>query len=932
MIDTTPCPGREELERLLLGDMPGVEMQALEGHVSRCPRCLEVARQVRAEDALVAAVRAGGRAEGISRDEVEEGLIAQLCRLRGETVPTKPLAFETPPPPCVPPAERAEELSGLLAPPGAPDELGRLGPYGILRVLGSGGMGVVFAARQERPRRVVALKMIVAGPRVGGQHLQRFRDESEILARLRHPNIVQVHEVGEHDGRPYFTMEYAEGGSLAQKLAAAPLVPRAAAELIQTLAGAVHSAHEQGIVHRDLKPSNVLLEGDGTPRVGDFGLAKQLHDAPGRASDGGRTETGAILGTPGYMAPEQAAGQSKEVGPAADVYALGAILYECLTGRPPFRAATILETLEQVRSQEPVPPSRLQPGLPRDLQTVCLKCLEKEPARRYTSAQELADDLRRFLDGVPLRARPVPVWERAWRWARRRPAAAGLLVLSGVAVAGLLAGLWWHTTQLNAQVRRAEAGELKARQQHELADARYQAARTSLRRMLDRLESRRLADVPRLKELHRDLLEDALAFYQTVLQQADNPDPAVRLDAAVALVGTACTQDRLGQTEPARDNFRRAVTLLEELPEEYRDRADSQEYLGVCHRWLGNQDQLAQQWEEAERHFRANLGIAERRAREESDQSGWLWQNEVARAEHLLGQLAQGAGRLPEAETCYLRAVAIRTKLVEAHHADEAVQVNLAETYQNLGAVYGSQKRWPEAQAANDKALGPMKQWADQHPQYRVSLAAVYLNAGDVLWNTGKPREALERLTQAVDLAEAILQKEPQLMEAVDRAYNCHGRRAQVHEQLGRWADAARDWDRAVELDRQPDRWVRRYFRAIALARAGEHARAAAEAEALEKEPKIVGDAVYNLACVQALAAAAARSDTRLSTAEQGRLAERYAARAMVLLQKLRAEGYFKDAGHAGTLATDEDLQALSGRPDFRQLLEQVKSRKSPAP
>ncbi len=359
-----PCPRRDELERLLLGDLPEEETAALEEHVADCPRCLETIRALQTEDALVVAVRAGGRAEDMPWPAVDEDLIARLYRLPQE-LPGPPSTIRD-----GPGAGAPLELSGLLEPPREPDELGRLGTYGILRVLGSGGMGIVFAARHDRPRRLVALKMILADPRAGRQRLERFRAESEILARLRHPHIVQIHEVGEHAGHPYFTMEYAAGGSLAQQLAGATLPPRDAAALIQTLAKAVHAAHEQGVVHRDLKPANVLLVSGGVvsgewseattthhspltthhPKIGDFGLAKQL---PGEASPavGERTETGAILGTPGYMAPEQAAGQGQDVGPAVDIYALGALLYECLTGRPPFKAATILETLEQVRTQ-----------------------------------------------------------------------------------------------------------------------------------------------------------------------------------------------------------------------------------------------------------------------------------------------------------------------------------------------------------------------------------------------------------------------------------------------------------------------------------------------------------------------------------------------------------------------------------------------------
>jgi WD40 repeat protein/tetratricopeptide (TPR) repeat protein len=304
---------------------------------------------------------------------------------------------------------------------GAATALPAIPGYEVQGVLGRGGMGVVYKARDVQLNRLVALKMILAGAHAGPQELARFRTEAKAVARLQHPNVVQIHEVGEHDGLPYFSLEFVDGGSLHKKLAGAPQQPGAAAQLLETLARAVHAAHERGIVHRDLKPANVLLTADGVPKVTDFGLAKHLDD------DSGGTLSGAILGTPSYMAPEQAAGRTKEIGPLSDVYALGAILYEMLTGSPPFKGASVRDTLEQVCSQEPVPPRQLQPKVPRDLETICLKCLQKEPRRRYGSAAELAEDQRRFQAGEPIQARPVGSAERAWRWCRRNPVVAGLL-------------------------------------------------------------------------------------------------------------------------------------------------------------------------------------------------------------------------------------------------------------------------------------------------------------------------------------------------------------------------------------------------------------------------------------------------------------------------------------------------------------------------
>jgi serine/threonine protein kinase/WD40 repeat protein len=339
-------------------------------------------------------------------------------------------------------------------PPAAGPE-GTVRGYAILGELGRGGMGVVYKARHLRLNRVVALKMILAGGHAGEADLARFRTEAEAVARLQHPGVVQVFEAGEHDGLPYLALEYCAGGSLADRLQGTPMPPEQAAALVEQVSRAVAAAHQRHVLHRDLKPANVLLTEDGTPKVTDFGLAKKLDEA-------GQTATGAVMGTASYMAPEQAQGQARAVGPAADVYALGAILYECLTGRPPFKAATTLETLRQVLNDEPVPPSQLQPKTPRDLETICLKCLHKEPLRRYESAEALADDLGRLQAGKPIHARPVGAVERAIKGVKRRPAIAALLVVTGVLTLSLFAGTVWYNSHLQTTKELAESQHKEA--------------------------------------------------------------------------------------------------------------------------------------------------------------------------------------------------------------------------------------------------------------------------------------------------------------------------------------------------------------------------------------------------------------------------------------------------------------------------------------
>jgi WD40 repeat protein len=365
--------------------------------------------------------------------------------------------------------------------------------YEILSELGRGGMGVVYRARQTALGRLVALKVILAADCASADTVTRFRREAEAIARLCHPHIVQIYEVGEHDGRPFFSLEYVEGGTLATRLQGSLPEPRAAAGLVEKLARAVHAVHQCQVVHRDLKPANVLLTPDGTPKLSDFGLAKQLDE------DAGVTWSGGVVGTPAYMAPEQASGDSRAVTPRADVYALGAILYECLTGRPPFRAATVAQTLRQVIEDEAVGPRRLNASVPRDVETVCLKCLRKKPGQRYASAAELADDLRRFQAGEPVRARPLGPAERAVKWARRRPALAaayGLLLLAGTLGAGG-GGAVWLWQQAEGARSRAEGAEQQATKlTGDLREALKgeQEANTSLSKAREELERFRYVD------------------------------------------------------------------------------------------------------------------------------------------------------------------------------------------------------------------------------------------------------------------------------------------------------------------------------------------------------------------------------------------------------------------------------------------------------
>ncbi len=379
-----------------------------------------------------------------------------------ETSTISPL--DQPGPPYDQPTSGVYRQDTLAAPTASePNRIRYFGDYEIVREIARGGMGVVFQARQMSLNRPVALKMILAGQLAGDTDVKRFYTEAEAAANLDHPGIVPIFEVGQHEGQHYSSMGFVEGQSLAQRLASGPLPPREAAALLAKVADAIEYAHRRGVIHRDLKPGNILLDQNSNPRVTDFGLAKMVR------SDSGLTGSGQILGTPSYMPPEQAGGSRGDIGPAADVYALGATLYALLTGRPPFQAATPMDTLIQVINEVPVPPRRLNASIPSDLETICLKCLEKDSGKRYPTAAALADDLRRYLAGAPIVARPVARVERVVKWARRRPAIAALLALVAVVTAAGLGGVLW-------QWRHAVQAEIETLAQKKLADTQKDLA------------------------------------------------------------------------------------------------------------------------------------------------------------------------------------------------------------------------------------------------------------------------------------------------------------------------------------------------------------------------------------------------------------------------------------------------------------------------
>jgi eukaryotic-like serine/threonine-protein kinase len=801
--------------------------------------------------------------------------------------------------------------------------------YERMEELGRGGMGIVYRARQIGLNRPVALKLIRHGVDASPAIVARFRREAEAFARLHHPNVVQVYEVGEQNDQPFLALELVEGPSLAENLTAGPLEPREAAGLIAILARAVTHAHSRGIVHRDLKPANVLLQmltasavsgansetprstshcqlrsNICTPKITDFGLAKHLYSA-----GPGPTETGAVLGSPCYMAPEQTLARPELVGPATDVYALGAILYECLTGRPPLQGPTVLETLRQVADDEPVGVRRLQPAVPLDLETICHKCLRKEPGGRYASAEALTDDLERFLRGEPVRARPTGRMERAGKWARRKPALAALVGLLAVLPFAAVLGIVAHESQLRAQVQRAENSAAESLRQQQRADRNYRMARDSIGRMLDHLQSNQFVDLPGLTELQAKQAEEALAFFNAASSDTDDADPAVRLDVARACDRAGQLAQLLGRYALARDHLRRAVRYFEDLTTS-DGTLENQQLLAVTLTRLGTAYLDLHDFANAEASYLKSVEIMKEVTRRQGSSSA-----ELAFAHHNLANIYLTTNRAAAAETHLREAADIRLDLMRRTSEPTPHQrLGAAGSLTNLMLIYDASGRLDQARDTYQKVeelLGPVLKVPALKTEAALTLAGAHQNRAEQLRKQGKYPEAIALCNRGLELAEPILARDPKSAVARQRVGVLHGTRGQAHLARERYREAAADYDRLIEVTEGPNRDSYRVIRAALLAGSGDYRRALAEANDLVAKAKLAEMDQFNLACAYGMVAGAVKGATFDPDASE---------RAIKLLQQLKAAGYFKKPGNTGLLRESSEFDSLRKLPDFQQL------------
>jgi eukaryotic-like serine/threonine-protein kinase len=692
--------------------------------------------------------------------------------------------------------ERLETvLKALSGPPTLPARVpecgARFGDYEIIGELARGGMGLVFEARQVSLNRVVALKMILSGHLASPEERQRFRLEAERVAGLDHPNIVPVYEVGEHEGWLFYSMKLIECGNLAALELHRPL-PRheqlRVAALVATVADAVSHAHQRGLLHRDLKPANILLDKGGNPHVADFGLAKRLGTGAAASTDTPSTDTpsGTAVGTPSYMAPEQAL-RPKEATTAADIYSLGCMLYELQTGQPPFRAETPFATLLDVLERRPEKPRALCPTLDRDLETICLKCLEQEPSRRYASAAELAADLRRFMGGVPVQARAVGFAERGVRWCQRHPLVACLCASLLTLAAGSFALVtWqWRRAEANFEIAQIEKSEADRQTQlahdnRRLAEERLQLAHTLVDEFCLRLSEDRLKDIPGTQAVRRELLGKSRSYLQDFVRQSGD-DPRLRLKLAEARYSLALVLGSLGARQDALAELHACVKgcgeLLQTDPENLRIQAALARALHRIGLVAAANGQPAEALDSCGRGHALFVQLAAKQPQ------SLRAQGDLAEAGSQLGNIHRGRAEFTRARAFLEASLALRRRILAMKPGDPGLQFNLAATCFNCAGVLSDLQQRAAALDLYREAHDLCETLVAAYPAdpvYQRQLAQILLILGENDRLTGDLERSAKTVARARDIVEKLAAANPQVVHlqqelaAIDREMGHH--------------------------------------------------------------------------------------------------------------------------------------------------------------
>jgi serine/threonine-protein kinase len=914
-------------------------------------------------------------------DLAVEEFWARFPEYQAELVPT----WRRPPSSGADPREGSHP-SWAAADPHGPDSLrrsrpapGRLGKYELLEEVGRGAFGIVYRARDAELDRVVALKVPRSGHLATPGEVDRFLREARSAAQLDHPSIVAIHDAGHADGSCYLACAFVPGTTLARRLADGRLPAREAAELAAAMAEALHHAHLRGVVHRDVKPSNILLGRDGVPRLTDFGLAKR------EEGDISLTVDGEPLGTPAYMPPEQARGEARGVDGRGDVYSLGAVLYQMLTGEPVFRGNAAM-IRKQVLEDEPTPPRRLDDRIPRDLEVICLKCLQKEPARRYASAAELADDLRRFLRGEPIVARPVGPVGHLGAWCRRKPVVAGLLAGLGLAVSVGLSGVTWQWLRAAREWRRAEANLHLARLEGDRAEENSRLAHRAVDDYLDRVSTNKLLDVPGMQPLRKELMKSALGYYQRFVEQRAG-DPAVLAELADAHFKIGFIDSEIGLKGQTLAAYQRARTIYEDLVRSHPREARFRVKLSKAIYNMGTQHRATGQIAEALRSFRDAFAIQEGLARDYPEDLEF--RRHRAAGYHNLGLLQFETGHPAEGLESLRRAIAATEELVAADPAiDDRAQLaqfygtlgavqfmtghpsaaldpwrrsaellrgvtrdrpevalfrrDLAGTVMNLGALELENRHADEAIGYLREALALQERLVRDNPavlDYSQDLARTYATLGEAYCQMDRPAEAVRPLEQARDLREMLVRSDPANLDYQSELGRALSPLGAVLATLGDRTKARQVFREAREhhriaFSRAPDvvpyrRYFGEHYRLLAAAerRLGDPAGAAAAA--LERRDLWPEDPAELVGVARDLALCISIVDLASGGTIEGRSDGRrtYADLAVDTLRQAIASG-FRDLA---LLHTDHDLEPIRPREDFRRLMVDLMDRVFPA-